>query len=109
MNKVVHFEIPFDDQARAQKFYQDVFGMPVQAYQGVTPALGVGTGTQFVTVVMGAATGSKPGAPGIAHVCMTTEGFDPAEVTDLLAEFGIEPTSVPDGPVGPLRTYPVIH
>ena len=25
MNKVVHFEIPYDDQERAQKFYQDVF------------------------------------------------------------------------------------
>lgn len=26
MNKVSHFEIPYDDQDRAQKFYQDVFG-----------------------------------------------------------------------------------
>ncbi len=26
MAKVVHFEIPFDDKARAMKFYQDVFG-----------------------------------------------------------------------------------
>ncbi len=29
MNKVVHFEIPFDDQARAQKFYQDVFSWQI--------------------------------------------------------------------------------
>jgi len=26
MDKVVHFEIPFDKQGRAVKFYQDVFG-----------------------------------------------------------------------------------
>ena len=26
MDKVVHFEIPFDDAARAQKFYSKVFG-----------------------------------------------------------------------------------
>lgn len=26
MNKVVHFEIPTDDLARAKKFYQDTFG-----------------------------------------------------------------------------------
>ena len=26
MNKVVWFEIPFDESERAQKFYQDVFG-----------------------------------------------------------------------------------
>lgn len=26
MNKVVHFEIPFDDKARAMRFYGDAFG-----------------------------------------------------------------------------------
>ncbi|HXW03904.1 MAG TPA: VOC family protein [Vicinamibacterales bacterium] len=26
MDKVVHFEIPFDDKPRAMKFYQDAFG-----------------------------------------------------------------------------------
>ena len=41
MNKVVHFEIPYDDQGRAQKFYQDVFGwqinkMPDMDYHMVT-------------------------------------------------------------------------
>ena len=29
MNKVVHFEIPYDNQDRAQKFYQDVFGWQI--------------------------------------------------------------------------------
>ena len=32
MNKVVHFEIPFDDQARAQKFYQDVFSWQINKF-----------------------------------------------------------------------------
>lgn len=26
MNKAGHFDIPYDDQSRTQKFYQDVFG-----------------------------------------------------------------------------------
>jgi uncharacterized protein len=26
MDKVVHFEIPFDEQERAEKFYKDIFG-----------------------------------------------------------------------------------
>ena len=26
MDKVVHFEIPFDDKARANKFYSEIFG-----------------------------------------------------------------------------------
>ena len=32
MNKVVHFEIPYNDQARAQKFYQDVFGWQIEKF-----------------------------------------------------------------------------
>jgi predicted enzyme related to lactoylglutathione lyase len=32
MNKVVHFEIPYDDQSRAQKFYQDVFGWNISKF-----------------------------------------------------------------------------
>jgi len=30
MNKVVHFEIPFDDKERAAKFYKEVFGWDIQ-------------------------------------------------------------------------------
>ena len=29
MDKVVHFEVPFDDKQRAMKFYQDIFGWKV--------------------------------------------------------------------------------
>lgn len=41
MNKVVHFEIPFDNEERAKKFYQEVFGwqiskMPNMEYNAVT-------------------------------------------------------------------------
>ncbi len=32
MNKVVHFEIPYDDQGRAQKFYQEVFGWQISKF-----------------------------------------------------------------------------
>ena len=32
MNKVVHFEIPYDNQSRAQKFYQDVFGWQISKF-----------------------------------------------------------------------------
>ena len=41
MNKVVHFEIPYDNEDRAKKFYQNVFGwqitkMPDMDYSMVT-------------------------------------------------------------------------
>ncbi len=32
MNKVSHFEIPFDDLARAQKFYSGVFGWEINKF-----------------------------------------------------------------------------
>ena len=32
MNKVAHFEIPYDDQSRAQKFYEDVFGWQIAKF-----------------------------------------------------------------------------
>lgn len=40
MNKVVHFEIPFDDKERAKKFYSETFGwefddMPEIGYTGI--------------------------------------------------------------------------
>jgi uncharacterized protein len=35
MNKVVHFEIPFDDDKRAEKFYKDVFGWQINKFPGM--------------------------------------------------------------------------
>ena len=32
MNKVGHFDIPYDDQERAKKFYQDVFGWQINKF-----------------------------------------------------------------------------
>ncbi len=32
MNPVVHFEMPYDDAARAQKFFQDAFGWKTQQF-----------------------------------------------------------------------------
>ena len=34
MPKVVHFELPFDDAARANKFYADVFGWQSSKFDG---------------------------------------------------------------------------
>ncbi len=34
MSKVVHFEIPADDPARAAKFYEDVFGWKIEKWEG---------------------------------------------------------------------------
>jgi len=43
MNKVVHFEIPYDDQGRAQKFYQDVFGWQISKFPDMDYHLAITT------------------------------------------------------------------
>ena len=35
MDKVVHFEIPFDDEKRVQNFYKNLFGWKINAVPGM--------------------------------------------------------------------------
>ena len=37
MSNVVHFEIPADDVARAQKFYSELFGWKIEKFTGPCP------------------------------------------------------------------------
>jgi hypothetical protein len=37
MDRVCHFEIPFSDKERAEKFYQDVFGWQIMPAPGEMP------------------------------------------------------------------------
>ena len=49
MRDLSHFTISATDAARSNKFYQDLFGLEVQARRGPTaPLLGVGSGVQFL-------------------------------------------------------------
>ena len=74
--------------------------MRIQAYQGASPVLGVGAGPQFLALG-----GGGPATPGIAHACMTMEGFNPDKVLKTLAGFGIKPRGESRGPAGPLVSY----
>ena len=33
--RIVHFEIPFDDEARARAFYSELFGWDLQSFEGM--------------------------------------------------------------------------
>ena len=48
-----HFTLFVSDAPRSIAFYQDLFAMPIQAHQGPTPLLGVGSNRQFLTIVGG--------------------------------------------------------
>jgi catechol 2,3-dioxygenase-like lactoylglutathione lyase family enzyme len=95
-----HFTLSVSDANRSRAFYREVFGMRIQAYQGASPVLGVGPGPQFLALGGGGAA-----TPGIAHACMTMEGFNPDKVLKTLADFGIKPRGESRGPAGPLVSY----
>ncbi len=89
------------DPARSNKFYQDLFGFKVQAYQGPNaPVMGLGAGVQFF--VFAGAAGRQT---GINHVCVTMENFKPDAVIKNLESYGIKPRGNPQGTPGPLVHY----
>jgi catechol 2,3-dioxygenase-like lactoylglutathione lyase family enzyme len=98
------------DGARANAFYQDLFGLRIQAHQGpAAPVLGVG-GVQFLMFPGGAGRGraSAPGsapAGSINHLCMNMDGFNPDAVIKTLESYGIKPRGSSQGPAGPLVHY----
>lgn len=59
MNRIIHFEIPADDPARAIKFYEEVFGWEITKWDGPFDYWLVKTGEE--------------GQPGIDGAIMTKE------------------------------------
>lgn len=59
MNRIIHFEIPADDPARAIKFYEEVFGWEITKWDGPFDYWLIKTGEE--------------GQPGIDGAIMTKE------------------------------------
>jgi catechol 2,3-dioxygenase-like lactoylglutathione lyase family enzyme len=106
-----HFTLFVSDAQRSQTFYQDLFGLFIQAHQGPTaPIWGVGSGPGFLMLAGVAGrggAGSVPGAPrgNINHSCLFMEGFNPDSVLKTLADFGLKPRGSAGGPAPPLVSY----
>ena len=101
-----HFTLTVSDAKRTREFYQGLFGMRIQAYQGTSsPVLAVGLGPQFLAFGGGGANGSTPRAAAIGHASMTMEGFDPDKVLKTLADFGIKARGETGGRAGPMVSY----
>jgi catechol 2,3-dioxygenase-like lactoylglutathione lyase family enzyme len=101
-----HFTIFAPDPPRAQRFYQELFGLFVQAHQGpAAPVFGVGAGPQFLMLTGGAGRGAAPSTGAINHGCFFIEKFNPDEVLRGLTDYGLKPRETPNGPAGPLQHY----
>jgi catechol 2,3-dioxygenase-like lactoylglutathione lyase family enzyme len=98
------------DADRSNKFYQELFGLRIQAYQGPnSPLLGAGEGVQFIMFAGGGAGRGRataaPAAASINHLCLGVEGFNPDRVIKALESYGIKPRGSGQGPAGPLVHY----
>ena len=92
------------DPERSRKFYQELFGFRIQAYQGPgSPVFNVGKGGQFL--VWGGGAGAAARSAGINHFCMTMDNLDPDKVIKTLESYGIKPRGNAQGAPRPLVHY----
>jgi len=79
------FTLLVSDVKRSIDFYQGLFGMPVQARQGSTALLRIGSGPQFLAI---GPAGANP--PSIAPIVgLTVENFNAERLAGILSQHGI--------------------
>ena len=76
-----HFTIFVTDQQRSMALYQQLFGLPVDTYQGALPVLRVGSGNQFLAL---AGAGGGPTGPIIHHASFAVDDFDVDRILGVL-------------------------
>lgn len=97
-----HFTVFVSDGAAANGFYQQTFGLSVQAYQGPqSPVTGIGDGRQFVMYAGGGRGGPAPA--NIHHGSFNIHDFDLDRVRATLTDFGL--SAEERTATGPLRHY----
>jgi catechol 2,3-dioxygenase-like lactoylglutathione lyase family enzyme len=93
-----HFTVFLNDGAQANRYYQDTFGLSVQAYQGSqSPVTGIGDGKQFVMYAGGRS--DDPTPANIHHGSFNIRNFDVDVVREKLTEFGLVPSERQTGPL----------
>jgi catechol 2,3-dioxygenase-like lactoylglutathione lyase family enzyme len=102
-----HFTVFVSDGAAANRFYQETFGLSVQAYQGPqSPVTGIGDGRQFVMYAGGGGRGGRGGAAtpaNIHHGSFNIHDFDVDRVLATLTDFGIAAQG--ESAIGPRMHY----
>lgn len=85
------FGIRVSDVDRSVAFYQEIFGMPVQARDGQTVFLRLGPGPRYMSVSRVAA----DEAPSIGHIGLSTPNFSVDRLLGTLNELGISQIDPP--------------
>jgi predicted enzyme related to lactoylglutathione lyase len=102
LDDINHFTVFLNDGAGANLFYQTMFDLSVQAWQGPQgPVTGIGDGYQFVMYAGPAR--PEPGPANIHHGCFSMPGFDVENVLATLTRMGLSARG--DRETGPLMHY----
>ncbi len=80
--RVVHFEIPYDDQERVSRFYSEVFGWKLQALPDM----------DYVLVTTGPSDEGPPSEPGFVNGGMLQRGLPVGSPVVVLEVEDIEQT-----------------
>ncbi len=102
LDEINHFTSFVNDGAGANLFYQDFFGLDIQAYQGPnSPVTGIGDGKQFV-MYAGPFPGGENAPANIHHASFNMTGFTVDGVLARLEEQDISAR-------GERQTGPMMH
>ena len=95
-----HFTLFVEDQQRAVQFYQSLFGLPIDTYQGAMPILRVGSGREFLALAE-----VPPLSGRIHHASLNVDDFDVDRIFSLLESYGLAILGEAGGANGPLQAY----
>jgi len=95
-----HFTLFVESQQRSVQFYQNLFGLAIDTYQGGMPILRVGAGREFLALAQ-----VPPLAGRIHHASLNVEDFDVDRIFALLEGYGLTILGEAGGANGPLQAY----
>ncbi len=106
LGDINHFTTFVANASRANSFYQTLFELGIQSYQGpTTPALAVGDGLQFLMFVGGAQSGPPKNPARIHHISLSVENFDVDGLFNTLKSYGLKARADGDNSTPPLIYY----
>lgn len=95
-----HFTLFVSDAMASQQFYQNLFGLPIDTYQGAMPILRIGSGREFLAMPQVA-----PLAGRIHHASLNVADFDVDRIFSLLEDYGLTILGESGSASGPLQAY----
>ena len=103
IREINHCTLGVSNGKRSVEFYQKIFNLPIDTYQGPTPILRVGSGN--ASLVLFDISDLEGADPCIDHACFAVDDFDVERVEKVLGDYGLEVLGEAFRATGPMQTY----